>query len=76
MLTDFPLVMQICTVFFHSDAAIFKQFEKYLLGKSLVPSQLDADSLRKEGVQFMRHSYPGARRPPNELVKTYNVSMS
>ena len=55
--------------FLISDAAIFKQFEKYLLGKSLVPSRMNADALKKEGVQFLRHSYPGATRPPNELVK-------
>ena len=30
---------------------------------------MNADALKKEGVQFLRHSYPGARRPPNELVK-------
>ena len=59
--------MYFCNVYF-ADAAIFKQFERYLAQKNLKAEELRSEDLRREGVQFMRQAYPGAKSTPNELV--------
>ena len=53
---------------YFADAAIFKQFERYLAKKNLKPEELRSEDLRREGVQFIRQAYPGAKSTPNELV--------
>ena len=51
------------------DAALFKQFERYLAGKNKNALDLSEDELKTEGIAFLSETYPGATRPPTKLVR-------
>ena len=50
------------------DAAIFKQFNEYLISKNKVFDYLNNKELVEEGHAFLDEVYPGAKMPPNKLV--------
>ena len=50
------------------DAAIFKQFNEYLISKNKVFTNLKKKELTEAGHAFLNEVYPGAKMPPNKLV--------
>ena len=51
------------------DAALFKQFERYLIQKNKDISELSEAELKTEGIAFLSDEYPGATKPPRVLVR-------
>ena len=51
------------------DAALFRQFNDYLLGKNKTISELSSVELHEEGLKFLADMYPGARKSPQQLVQ-------
>ena len=50
------------------DSAFRHQFEKYLLNKNLVYDKLSDSEIREQGSLFLQDKYPGAKKPPDQLV--------
>ena len=50
------------------DAALFKQFDEYLITKKIIFSDLTQTEITQEGHAFLNDIYPGAMVPPNQLV--------
>ena len=50
------------------DAALFKQFDEYLMAKNKVLNDLNEKQLVEEVHVFLDQVYPGAKRPPNKMV--------
>ena len=51
------------------DAALFHQFNRYLLLKNKDFSDLNSEEITQEGHSFLLDMYPGARMLPNHLVR-------
>ena len=51
------------------DAALFKQFGRYLAQKNLNFSQLSTEEQITETQKFLNATYPGAKKTPNQLVR-------
>ena len=51
------------------DAALFKQFERYLAKKKLNFTALSSDEQIKQTQEFLADTYPGAKKTPNQLVR-------
>ena len=51
------------------DAALFHQFNEYLVVKGKQFSELDPDEVIEEGQSFLIDMYPGAKMVPNQLVR-------
>ena len=51
------------------DAALFKQFERYLEQKNKDILELSEQEIKNEGIAFLSTVYPGATRPPTKLVR-------
>ena len=51
------------------DAAIVQQFKRYLkkIGKDF--DKLTAEELKAESIKFLQEKYPGAKKPPHNLVE-------
>ena len=51
------------------DAALVKQFREYIEALGKVYSELTEDEISKYGKSFLHEKYPGAKFPPNQLVR-------
>ena len=51
------------------DAALFKQFERYLAKKKLNFTALTTDEQIEQTQSFLASTYPGAKKAPNQLVR-------
>ena len=51
------------------DAALFKQFDRYLIKKNLNFSELSTEDQIMETKNFLNATYPGAKKTPNQLVR-------
>ena len=51
------------------DAALFKQFERYLSAKKLNFTALTTEQQIEETKNFLKDTYPGATKSPNQLVR-------
>ena len=51
------------------DAAITHQFKRYLKSKNKDFDKLTEDELKVESVNFLKEKYPGAKKPPHNLIE-------
>ena len=51
------------------DAALFKQFERYLTKKKLNFTALSSEEQIEQTQEFLANTYPGAKKAPNQLVR-------
>ena len=51
------------------DAAIVQQFKRYLKKKGKDFDKLTAEELKAESIKFLQEKYPGAKKPPHNLVE-------
>ena len=51
------------------DAAITYQFKKYLKTKNKYFDKLTEDELKIESINFIKDEYPGAKKPPHNLIE-------
>ena len=51
------------------DAALVKQFREYVESLGKVYSELTDEEIQKYGKSFLNEYYPGAKFPPNQLVR-------
>ena len=51
------------------DAAITHQFKRYLRSKNKDFDKLTEDELKVESVNFLKEKYPGAKKPPHNLIE-------
>ena len=51
------------------DAAIVQQFKRYLKKKGMDFDKLTAEELKAESIKFLQEKYPGAKKPPHNLVE-------
>ena len=51
------------------DAAITHQFKRYLKSKNKEFDKLTEDELKIESVNFLKDKYPGAKKPPHNLIE-------
>ena len=51
------------------DAALYQQFNKYLVEENKVLWDMTENDLKQELKSFLIDKYPGSKRPPHKLIQ-------